>query len=215
MKTPSQTSGAAAPENAVSASPQKKADGRSTTKGEIPASILDRYLIERDLQGRPERFYRDHRAVNPMFTDEGKRLVTRQAYPDTVADMLKVAHHRGWTQVRVSGDEAFRREAWVQAGALGLEVKGYQPRDRDRQASGEKARKTLKAPDRSGDRPSASVETRLEDAAVVVRRLIADPAAQARLIENAYHRARHLVPGQTRQHNEDRTGHRDSDRNRR
>lgn len=44
-----------------------------------------------------------------MFKDKGKRLVTRQAYPDAVTDMLKIAQHRGWNQVRVSGD---RRQAF-------------------------------------------------------------------------------------------------------
>ncbi|MBX9617162.1 MAG: hypothetical protein K2X25_16335 [Caulobacteraceae bacterium] len=215
MRTPTQSGGSVTSENAVSPSPQKKTDGRSTTKGEIPASILDRYLIERDRQGRPERFYRDHRAVDPMFSDEGKRLVTRQAYPEAVADMLKVAQHRGWTQVRVSGDETFRREAWVQARALGLDVKGYQPRDRDRQAAGDKVRGPQTLADRSADPSALSVEKRLKEAVVVVRRLIADPAAQARLIEHAYQRARDMIPGLPRHPDADRAHTRDSDRSRR
>lgn len=215
MKAPTQTDIAPAQKNAVSLSPQKKTEGRSTAKGEVPASILDRYLIERDRQGRPERFYRDHRAVDPMFKDEGKRLVTRQTYPDAVADMLKVAQHRGWTQVRVSGDEAFRREAWIQARTLGLDVKGYQPRDRDRQAAGEKAQQAPAAPDLTGAPSAPTVEKRLKDAAVVVRRLITDPAAQARLIEHAYHRAREVMPTLARQSEADRSRAREGDRTRR
>ncbi|WP_291535370.1 LPD7 domain-containing protein [Brevundimonas sp.] len=215
MRTPTQTAGSVASENAVSPSPQKRTGGRSVTKGEIPASILDRYLIERDRQGRPERFYRDHRAVDPMFRDEGKRLVTRQAYPDAVADMLKVAQHRGWTQVRVSGDETFRREAWVQARALGVDVKGYQPRDRDRQAAGDKVREPPTGPDRSAGPSAISAERRLKEAAIVVRRLITDPAAQARLIEHAYQRARDMIPGLPRHPDGDRSPRRESDRIRR
>lgn len=193
MKAPRSMSTDPAPQNTVSPSPQARTASRSTTKGEVPASLLDRYLIERDRQGRPERFYRDHRATDPMFRDEGKRLVTSQAYPDTVADMLRIAQHRGWTQVRVSGDEAFRREAWIQAKTIGMDVKGYQPRDRDRQSAGERF-----SPDRP-DQPAApskpSPEQRLKDAAVVVRRLVTDPAAQARLIERVYDRARQVIPG--------------------
>ncbi|WP_313553114.1 LPD7 domain-containing protein [Brevundimonas sp.] len=215
MRTATQTAGSVTSENAVSPSPRKRTDGRSTTKGEIPTSILDRYLIERDRQGRPERFYRDHRAVDPIFRDEGKRLVTRQAYPDAVADMLKVAQHRGWTQVRVSGDETFRREAWVQARALGLDVKGYQPRDRDRQAAGDKVREPPTGPDRSTDPSAISAERRLKEAAIVVRRLITDPAAQARLIEYAYQRARDVLPGQARRRHADQPRHPESDRTRR
>lgn len=184
--------------NTVAPSPQKATSGRSTAKGAVPVSILDRYLIERDRQGRPEGFYRDHRAVDPMFRDEGRRLITRQTYPDTIADMMKIAQHRGWTQVRVTGDEAFRREAWVQARTLGIEVRGYKPRERDRQAAGDR---TSPAPSRdTAAAPSIQrAEQRLKDAAVVVRRLISDPAAQARLLERAHAKAREALPSLSRQ----------------
>lgn len=187
MRAPSSTRTEAPAANVIAPTPQKGA--RSTTKGDVPPTLLDRYLIERDRLGRPERFYRDHRAANPMFRDEGKRLVAAQSYPDIMVDMVKIAQHRGWTQVRVSGDETFRREAWIQARTIGLEVRGYQPRERDRQAAGE----VFRRPDVDRSNPSATTtraEQRLRQAAVVVRRLIAAPAAQARLLEQAYRRAR-------------------------
>ena len=74
---------------------------RSLDKGDVPAALLDRYLVERDRQGRPERYYRDHRAREPMFQDKGRSLVARQSYPDTVADMLKVAEHRGLSLIHI------------------------------------------------------------------------------------------------------------------
>lgn len=112
-------------------------------------------------------------------------------YPDSVAAMLRIAQHRGWSRIKVAGDDAFRREVWVQARTLGLEVAGYKPTERDRQAANE-------APDRNADRrpsrekaPSRDdVKRRLDMAAVVVRTLIADPAAQARLMERAWARFR-------------------------
>lgn len=146
-----------------------EAKARSTVKGDVPQPILDRYLIERDLRGRAERFYRDHRTPDPAFSDTGRRLSAGQAYPDTIADMLKVARHRGWTRLKVEGDEGFRREVWIQARAQGLDVSGYRPRDRDRQAAG-------LPPDRG---------TRLMRAAAVVRALIPDIDAQRRLIDHA------------------------------
>ena len=109
----------------------------SKAKGDVPSTLLDRYLIERDGQGRAERFYRDARSPDPAFRDFGNRLETRHAYPDTIGDMLKVAEHRGWRSLRVEGEEAFRRDVWIQAKAKGLEVVGYNPRQRDRQAAGE------------------------------------------------------------------------------
>ncbi len=152
---------------------------RSTTKGDVPIALLDRYLIERDRQGRPERFFRDHRASDPAFRDQGRRLETRHPYPDTITDMLKIAEHRGWTRLRVEGDEAFRRDVWIQARARGLEVASYRPRDRDRQAAGETPEQ------RRQDR-----NARIYRAAAVVRALIPDPAAQARVLEAALARLR-------------------------
>lgn len=166
---------------------------RSLDKGDVPSQILDRYLIERDRQGRPERYYRDHKTAEPAFRDHGRSLTSRHAYPDSVAAMLRIAQHRGWSGLKVSGDEAFRREVWVQGRTLGMEIAGYKPTERDRQAAAEE-------PDRRSDRkkPSArqgppsqdDVRRRLEMAAVVVRTLIADPAAQARLMARAWARVR-------------------------
>lgn len=149
-----------------------EAKTRSTAKGDLPQAILDRYLIERDLRGRPERFYRDHRTPEPAFRDQGRRLSTDRAYPDTVADMLKVAQHRGWTRLKIDGGDAFRREVWIQGRALGLDIKGYQPRDRDRQGAGQPAHQ----------RP---LEERLRMASAVIQNLIPDPEAQRRLLNHA------------------------------
>ena len=167
---------------------------RSLDKGDVPAALLDRYLVERDRQGRAERYYRDHRAREPMFQDKGRSLVARQSYPDTVADMLKVAEHRGWSSLRVAGDDAFRREVWVQAQALGLEVKGHRPTERDRAAAapaGREPRPPAADRDRSLERKPASrtVEARLAMAAQVVRAVVVDPEMQARLIARAWTRA--------------------------
>ncbi|ASD25483.1 LPD7 domain-containing protein [Brevundimonas diminuta] len=144
---------------------------RSTAKGDLPQAVLDRYLIERDLRGRPERFYRDHRTPDPAFRDQGRRLTTDRPYPDTIADMLKVAQHRGWTRLKVDGDDTFRREVWIHARAMGLEVKGYRPRQRDRQAAGLPASRL-------------PLEERLRMASAVVRSLIPDPEAQRRLLDH-------------------------------
>lgn len=172
-------------ENTVAPTPTKAGSARSRTRGDAPQAILDRYLIERDRQGRPARFYRDHRATEPMFRDEGRKLTTTQSYPDTVADMPKIAQHRGWTEVRVSGDEGFRREAWIQARSVGVEAKGYRPRDRDRQAAGEPS--VARSPS-SRHLDEKAVEERLRAASVVVKRLIEDTGARTRLMERAIRR---------------------------
>lgn len=213
MKPTDQDSSGADGLNAVAASPQKPTAPRSVTKGDVPPGLPDRYLIERDRQGRPERFYRDHRATDPMIRDEGRKLVAGQTYPDTISDMMKIARHGGWTQVRVFGDEAFRREAWVQAQTQGLKVKGYKPRDRDRQAAGDRTPPQPRSGPVSVTPTVERVEKRLKEAAVVVRRLIADPSAQARLLERAYGGVRDRNPSRA----DERHGvkNQESDRHRR
>lgn len=169
---------------------------RSLEKGDVPPDLLDRYLVERDRHGRAERFFRDHRAREPMFQDRGRSLVAGQPYPDTVADMLKVAKHRGWSAIRVSGDEQFRREVWVQAQTLGLEVKGHWPTERDRAAAAPLDRQAPTSPtsergisrERRGP-SSKTIQDRVSMATQVVRALVVDPEMQARLIARAWARA--------------------------
>lgn len=153
----------------------------SVEKGDVPPALLERYLIGRDRRGRPEHFYRDQRTAEPAFRDRGRRLETGQAYPDTIADMLKVAEHRGWRRLRVDGEEGFRRDVWIQARARGLEVDGYRPRDRDRQAAGEPARDLGR---------ETALQRRLDRAAVVVRRIVPDVALAQKLLSDALARAR-------------------------
>ncbi|WP_420469958.1 LPD7 domain-containing protein [Brevundimonas sp. FT23042] len=153
---------------------------RSLEKGDVPSSVLDRYLIERDRRGRAERFFRDHRAAAPAFRDQGRRLETSRAYPDTISDMLKIAEHRGWRRIRVEGEADFRRDVWIQARARGLEVDGYRPRERDRQAAGEPAA-------RAGS--EAVLRSRLDRAAAVVRHIVPDAALARKLVSEALERA--------------------------
>jgi hypothetical protein len=47
--------------------------------------------------------------------------------------MVSVAQHRQWESLQVRGSVEFRRETWLEAGARGLEVQGYQPTELDRQ----------------------------------------------------------------------------------
>lgn len=159
---------------------------RSMTAGDAPETVLGRYLIERDKGGRNASFFRDHRETEPRFVDAGRSLRSANAYPDAVRDMLQIAKHRGWDQLKVTGDVVFRREVWLQGQTLGLDVRGHKPTDRDRQAAG--------GPRDRPRRDGRDLSERLDRAAVVVRALIADPAAQARLMARALTRASERDP---------------------
>lgn len=171
----------------------------SRRKGDLPEGLEARYLVVHDRKGRAERFHRDNRSGKALFRDHGGRLTASEAYPDAIRDMLRIAAHRGWREIVVSGDTAFRREVWVQARTLDLRVRGYSPREIDRQAAERQipprasSRKKTEA-DRI--RAEAHAPTRMNQIAIVVRSLVADPAIQARLMRRAVARViRHLDAG--------------------
>jgi hypothetical protein len=48
-----------------------------------------------------------------------------------VESMIDMVHAKSWQRIRVSGHEEFRREVWLQATVLGIEVSGYEPKAAD------------------------------------------------------------------------------------
>ena len=78
------------------------------------------------------------------FEDIGPYLVTEHNRPDVVESMVDMARAKAWGRIRVSGHEQFRREVWVQATLLGIEVSGYEPKAVDfaRLAEGHRDRMT-------------------------------------------------------------------------
>jgi Large polyvalent protein-associated domain 7 len=108
--------GAPAPASPAASAPLQPADGDPWT---VPQSVRDRFVQE------GHRFYFPDGA--PAFKDLGRRLTTASENTQLVHSLIEIAHSRGWTEVRVSGTERFRREAWQQARLAGLNVRGYRP----------------------------------------------------------------------------------------
>ena len=105
----------------------------------LPDRIRRKYYVVANETGKdgPDgeaRFYADERGEYLAFKVTENRLVTRLAAAEVIRDMVSVAQHRRWEALQVRGSAEFRREAWLEAGARGMEVQGYQPTDLDRQA---------------------------------------------------------------------------------
>ena len=79
------------------------------------------------------RVYTDRQGEYLAFKDAGNRLSTRNGAPEVVRDMIAVAEHRGWEAVSVRGPVEFRREAWLEATARGLPVRGFEPTELDQE----------------------------------------------------------------------------------
>lgn len=123
-------------------------EGRAKTSDKSPSAMVSRdalpdrirrkYYVVANEPGKdgPDgeaRLYADERGEYLAFKVTDDLLVTRLAAIEVIRDMVSVAQHRQWESLQVRGSVEFRREAWLEAGARGLEVHGYQPTELDRQ----------------------------------------------------------------------------------
>ncbi|MCA1530534.1 LPD7 domain-containing protein [Bradyrhizobium yuanmingense] len=105
----------------------------------LPDRIRRKYYLvtsdsEKDGSSREARLYADERKEYLAFKATDDRLVTRIAAAEVIRDMVSVAQHRQWEALHVRGSVEFRRQAWLEAGARGMDVKGYEPNELDSQA---------------------------------------------------------------------------------
>lgn len=103
----------------------------SLEAGDVPREVAQRYFSE--AQGGARSFYPDAQTKDAAFLDAGNKLSAERTDPNVISDMLKVAEHRGWEKLDVSGTSEFRREVWMQGHIKGVEVRGYKPTERDLQ----------------------------------------------------------------------------------
>jgi hypothetical protein len=116
---------------------------RPVSDQELSESIRQRFIITTEKKGlldkgRTDFTFRggdlDGRVA---FSDSGKSLTTSLEDKATVRVMVEVAMAKNWKEITVNGTDDFRRVAWLEARSNGLEVRGYEPREADKQALAE------------------------------------------------------------------------------
>lgn len=90
----------------------------------VPQSIRDRFVQDGN------RFYFPD--GHPAFKDLGRKLTTASENTQVVRSLIEIAQSRGWSEIRVTGTERFREEAWRQARLAGLGVRGFRPTEEQR-----------------------------------------------------------------------------------
>jgi Large polyvalent protein-associated domain 7 len=125
-------------DSAAKSAPADKSSSATVEDNALPDRIRRKYYVVTNEPGKdgPDgeaRLYADERGEYLAFKVTDARLVTRLAAAEVIRDMVSVAQHRQWESLQVRGSVEFRREAWLEAGARGLEVQGYQPTELDRQ----------------------------------------------------------------------------------
>lgn len=188
---------------------------RSISAGDIPEPLQKRYFSSTGKWSSEPAFFTTAQAKEPAFRDQGRRLVTSSESEEVVRDLVAIARHRGWSNVHLTGSEAFRRAAWLEASRQGLEVRGYRPNERDLQEldrlrrdksrnsiapaavpsiSPESGRDELQARERparsrpaaSGDRNERAAQSQLRVIEAVVRTALFDnPEAISRVMKVA------------------------------
>src|SRR6266480_791520 len=118
----------------------------------VPKEIRERFI------GIGGKYYFPDGAA--AFTDHGEKLTTRSENSEVIRSLIAIAQARDWVQVKVTGTERFRKEAWFAAGLVGIEVRGYKPTafEEERMAraiSRRQAGAAGRGPDESGNEKSS------------------------------------------------------------
>ena len=125
-------------DSAAKSASADKSSSATVDDNALPDRIRRKYYVVANEPGKDgedgeARLYADERGEYLAFKVTEDRLVTRLAAAEVVRDMVSVAQHRQWESLQVRGSAEFRREAWLEASARGMEVQGYQPTELDRQ----------------------------------------------------------------------------------
>ena len=154
---PANSIASTAPPDLHSANPARSGRPASATE---PESIARSYYVEQ--QRGERRYYEDYQRKTLAIRADTSAISSRREDLNTVRAMLTLAEARGWSEVKVSGTAAFRREAWIEAEARGLAVVGYKPSDPDRQEAerrrGERGRTAPAASATPAAAPAASMD---------------------------------------------------------
>jgi Large polyvalent protein-associated domain 7 len=99
--------------------------GATEAAGGVPEHIRPRYIQVGNRFHFPDG--------DPAFQLRKNRITTRSENPQVIRDMLEIEEARsGGAPLRVRGSENFRKEAWMQAQLLNIEVRGYRPTEVER-----------------------------------------------------------------------------------
>jgi hypothetical protein len=91
----------------------------------IPVSVTNNF---RAFDGK---YYFKDQKNTLAFEDKGKSITTEHDDDRVAKAVVRIAEAKGWRNIKVTGNETFRREVWVQAEIHGIKVKGFTPKEAD------------------------------------------------------------------------------------
>lgn len=91
----------------------------------VPPAVAERFLRIED------RYYFADRTL--AFIDQGIRLKAESHNAEVVRSLVAIAEARNWQALRVTGTQDFRRQVWREASLRGIDVRGYEPGELERE----------------------------------------------------------------------------------
>src|SRR5215471_3610550 len=123
-----------------------------------PESIAKSYFVVAGITGE-RKYYDDYRQQDLVFWSTETKIMTKRDDLRTIRAMLEIAEARGWHSAEIKGSAEFRREAWIEASARGLEGRGFTTSDADRQEADRRSEQRQQGNRmRATERTQASVE---------------------------------------------------------
>lgn len=106
---------------------------------EMPSELDSRFIRVGN------KLYRSANDKTPVATISADRIKAKDA--NSLPDLVRLAKANGWTSLKISGDEDFKRAAYIAASAQGIRIDGYQPDKVTKAAADrEQARQAAAAP---------------------------------------------------------------------
>lgn len=96
---------------------------------------------------KSEYFFKD--TTDRAFVETRRRVDVDTPSPQVAADIVALAAEKGWSKIKVKGEDDFKHDVWLAATKAGISVEGYSPKNDNRAA------KPIQEPD---SRPSDSAK---------------------------------------------------------
>jgi hypothetical protein len=111
---------------------------RPILEDELTIALRGRYVVSHEKTGMfsvgsTDFTFRNGQMQGQVaFVDAGKSISSTLTDKATIRSMIELAAIKNWKEISVTGTEDFRRNAWIEAKMLGLDVNGYEPRAADK-----------------------------------------------------------------------------------
>ncbi len=105
----------------------------AAAKRPMDRAVPDPRAYDVEDTGGERRYYEDYKRQSLALRASGRTINSKREDLATIRGMPALAEARGWTALAVRGSADFRREAWIEAQAHGLDAHGYEATALDRQ----------------------------------------------------------------------------------